>query len=319
MAINTLATETLFQRKLDLLAVQEAVTGWMDANAGQVIYHGGKEVKIPKLTVQGLANYDRDNGYVMGGATMAYETFTMTQDRGRKFQIDAMDIDETGFVTTAAAVMGEFQRTYVIPEIDAYRISKIVSDVITANTAGMIEYGYTPGATGTSALRKAKEAIKAVRDNGYNGPLVVMATSDFITELELELAGKITTVTFAQGGINTQVPSVDGVPFIRVSSNRMYSAITLYDGKTSGQEVGGYVKGTSAKDVNFVVMPRTTPIAITKQDKMKIFTPDQNQDADAWKMNYRRYHDLWIPDNKINGVYVSIKDAKTTTQSGSDS
>lgn len=62
--------------------------------------------------------------------------------------------------------------------------------------------------------------------------LVIMATSDFITELELELAGKITTVTFAQGGINTQVPSIDGVPFISVPSNRMYSAITLYDGKT---------------------------------------------------------------------------------------
>lgn len=52
MAINTLATETLFQRTLDKLAVQEAVTGWMDANAGQVIYSGGKEVKIPKLSVQ---------------------------------------------------------------------------------------------------------------------------------------------------------------------------------------------------------------------------------------------------------------------------
>lgn len=89
MAINTLATETLFQRTLDKLAVQEAVTGWMDANSGQVIYNGGKEVKIPKLSVQGLADYDRDNGYVMGGATMAYETLTMTQDRGRKFQLCA--------------------------------------------------------------------------------------------------------------------------------------------------------------------------------------------------------------------------------------
>lgn len=214
MAINTLATETLFQRTLDKLAVQEAVTGWMDANSGQVIYNGGKEVKIPKLSVQGLADYDRDNGYVMGGATMTYETLTMTQDRGRKFQLDAMDIDETGFVTTAASVMGEFQRVHVVPEIDAYRISKLVTTAITANKAGMVTYGYTPGAANTSALRKAKEGIKAVRDCGYNGPLVIMATSDFITELELELAGKITAMTFSQGGINTQVPSIDGVPFI---------------------------------------------------------------------------------------------------------
>lgn len=310
MAINTLATETLFQHTLDKLAVQEAVTGWMDANAGQVIYNGGKEVKIPKLSVQGLADYDRDKGYVQGGATLAYETHTMTQDRGRKFQLDAMDIDETGFVTTAAAVMGEFQRVNVVPEIDAYRISKIATAAISAAIAGMVEYNYTPGDANTSALRKAKEGIKAVRDNGYNGPLVIMATSDFITELELELAGKITNVTFAQGGINTQVPSVDGVPFISVPSNRMYSVIKLNDGVTGGQEQGGYEKGTSAKDVNFIVTARTTPIAVTKQDKMKIFTPDQNQDADAWKMNYRRHHDLWVLDNKVDSIYVSIKDVE---------
>ena len=74
-------------------------------------------------------------------------------------------------------------------EIDAYRISKIASETITAAKAGMIEYGYTPGAASTSALRKIKEGIKAVRSNGYNGPLVVHATPDFILELELELAG----------------------------------------------------------------------------------------------------------------------------------
>lgn len=310
MAINTLATETLFQRTLDKLAVQEAVTGWMDANAGQVIYNGGKEVKIPKLSVQGLADYDRDNGYVQGGATLAYETLTMTQDRGRKFQLDAMDIDETGFVATAASVMGEFQRVHVIPEIDAYRISKLVTTAITANKAGMVEYGYTPGSTNTSALRKVKEGIRALRENGYNGPLVITATNDLITELELELAGKIRDVTFSKGGIDTKVPSVDEVPIIPAPSNRMYSAITLYDGKTNGQEIGGYIKGNTAKDVNFFITPRTTPIGVTKQDKMKIFTPDQNQDADAWKMNYRRHHDLWVMDNKINSIYVSIKDAK---------
>ena len=40
MAINTLETATLFQKNLDKVAVQEATTGWMDANAGQVIYKG---------------------------------------------------------------------------------------------------------------------------------------------------------------------------------------------------------------------------------------------------------------------------------------
>lgn len=59
MAINTLTTATLFQKTLDKAAVQDAVTGWMEGNAGQVIYNGGAEVKIPKLSVQGLADYDK--------------------------------------------------------------------------------------------------------------------------------------------------------------------------------------------------------------------------------------------------------------------
>jgi len=75
--------------------------------------------------------------------------------------------------------MGEFQRTFVIPEIDTYRISKVVSDAITAKKAGMIHYGYVPGTTGTSALRKFKEGVKAVREMGYNGPLVCHATEEF--------------------------------------------------------------------------------------------------------------------------------------------
>lgn len=311
MAINTLATATIFQNTLDQVAVQDATTGWMDENAGQVIYNGGSEVKIPKMTVQGLADYNRDEGYVQGGVTLTYQTKEMTQDRGRKFQLDAMDINENNFVTTAATVMGEFQRERVVPEIDAYRISSLVTAAIGAKKAGMVEYGYIPGAANTSALRKLKTGISALRDMGYNGPLVVQATSAFILELELELAGKITNVTFSKGGIETRVPSVDGVPIIPTPSNRMYSAITLYNGKTD-QAAGGYTKGSKALDVNFFVCPRTTPVAVTKQDKMKIFTPDQNQDADAWKMNYRRYHDMWIPDNKLDSLYVSIKDAKPT-------
>ncbi|MEG0689226.1 MAG: hypothetical protein RR466_11105, partial [Hungatella sp.] len=128
MSINTLATATLFQNTLDKVAIREAVTGWMDANAGQVIYRGGAEVKIPKMSVQGMGDYNRDEGYTQGGVTLTYETRSMTQDRGRKFQLDPMDIDENSFVTTASAVMGEFQRMYVIPEIDAYRISKLASE-----------------------------------------------------------------------------------------------------------------------------------------------------------------------------------------------
>lgn len=315
MPINTLATADIFQRNLDKIAEREAVTGWMDANAGQVIYTGGATVKIPKMTVQGLGEYDRDEGYAQGSVGLTYESRTLTQDRGRKFHLDAMDIDETNFVATAGNVMAEFQRLFVIPEIDAYRISKIATAAITADAAaaggtGLVEYGYTPGAASTSALRKFKEGIKAVRESGYNGQLVCQANDAFIMELELELAGKLQNTTWSVGGINTIVPAVDGVPLIATPANRMYSAITLYDGVTAGDnKKGGYVKAASAVDVNFIVMPRTTPIAVQKQDKVRIFSPDINQTLNAWRIDYRRFHDLWVLDNKVDSIFVSVKDA----------
>lgn len=163
MAINTLATATLFMTQLDKIAVQEATTGWMDANAGQVIYNGGSEVKIPKMSVQGMGDYDREAGYQRGSVTLEYETRKMTQDRGRLFQLDPMDINEANFIPTAGAVMGEFQRTQVVPEIDAYRISKLATETLTADKAGMIGESYVPGTASTSALRKLKEGIKAVK------------------------------------------------------------------------------------------------------------------------------------------------------------
>ena len=121
MAINTLATATLFMTQLDKIAVQEAITGWMDANAGQVIYNGGSEVKIPKMSVQGMGDYDREAGYQRGSVTLEYETRKMTQDRGRLFQLDPMDINEANFIPTAGAVMGEFQRTQVVVPVVADR------------------------------------------------------------------------------------------------------------------------------------------------------------------------------------------------------
>ena len=43
---------------------------------------------------------------------------------------------------------------------------------------------------------------------------------------------------------------------------------------------------------------------------MKIFTPQENQAADAWLCEYRRYHDLWVMDNKKAGIFANIKSAK---------
>ena len=300
MPINTLEYSKIFMTQLDRLAVQQMVTGWMDANAGQVRYSGGDEVKIPKISTVGLADYDRDDGYVQGGVTLAYETRKMTQDRGRKFQLDAMDVDETNFVATAAAVMGDFQTQHVIPEIDAYRLSKLAAQAIAKNNT---ETGYA-----SSPLAAVKNGIKEVRDNAKNAAaqVVIHAKSDFVNALELELVGRIQYMTARVNGIDTRVPSVDGCPIIPTDSSRMVSAIQIYDGTTEGQEAGGFIKAEGAKDVNFLAIERATPIAVTKQDIMRIFDPATNQKANAWSLDYRRYHDLWVLDNKQGNVFANL-------------
>lgn len=127
--MNTIETATIIQSELDKAAVEQATSGWMEVNEKLVKYTGGAEVKIPSLDMDGMADYDRTNGFVQGSVNFQYETKKMTQDRGRSFSFDENDVDETNFVLTASTVMGEFQRTKVVPEIDAYRYSTMLQRV----------------------------------------------------------------------------------------------------------------------------------------------------------------------------------------------
>ena len=173
---NYIETATICQKELDEAAVVESCTGWMDSNTKNVIYNGGNEVKIPKLTMDGLADYD--GNYVEGNIDFRYQTVTMTQDRGRGFTFDEITTDETNYALNIASAMGTFQREHVIPEIDAYRLSVIATKILDANKestiSGMAKGGYTPTANTTNftVLKEIKTGIKAVREH-YSGPLII--------------------------------------------------------------------------------------------------------------------------------------------------
>lgn len=100
MAINALEYAKIFMTTLDKQLIAEATSGWMEPNAGRVIYHGGDEVKIPKISTSGLGDYDRDKGFAQGAVTLSYETMKMTQDK-RHFQSETIVSEKLIF---AAAV-----------------------------------------------------------------------------------------------------------------------------------------------------------------------------------------------------------------------
>ena len=230
----------------------------------------------------------------------------MTQDRGRKFQLDSMDVDETSFIASAANVVTQFQRLQIIPEVDAYRYSKLAALAIGAGNTS----SYTPATT--DILSKLLADISAVQDViGENEPLII--SMSYAVATILSQADKITkildTAQFTQGGIQTKVLSLDGMPIKRVPSARLKTAYVFNDGKTAGQTAGGFVPATSALDINWIISSARAPIAVSKTDNMKIFDPQTNQNADAWLIEYRKFHELWVPDNKLTAVRVSTKPA----------
>ena len=291
---NTIEYAKVFQTELDKQIIQQSTSGWMEDNANQYQYNGGSEIKIPKLQMQGLTNYDRAEGYTSGAVTFGYETFKMTMDRSRRFRLDSMDVNETNFVMSAANVMSEFQRTKVIPEIDAYRYSKLAA-------AAAITGTYT-AAAGTILSKLNDDITKVQNETGSDDLVIVISRPVYgLLTVNDKIAYHVTTSSFTQGKINMAIKSLDGIPLIPVPSARMQSE---YIFNADGD--GGFTPTEDAKVINWIVCPRTVPIGISKTDNVKIITPELNQFADAWDIDYRKYHDMFVPDNKKAAIAVSF-------------
>lgn len=295
MAINTIATASIFQEGLDEQMMEGLTSSFMDENAGEVIYDGGRDIKIPKISLSGLSNYDPVAGYPQGAVVLEYETKTMTMDRGKKFFLDSMEVNETNFVATAGTVLGEFQRTKVIPEVDAYRYSKIAklaadNKVVATHTDKTI-YG------------NLMDDIAWIQDKiGESVPLVICINglARGLLNKSADFAKNIQVGEFKRGEIHTKISMINENPIVSVPSDRMFTAY-----KFENTTAGGFKKDAAAVQINWIVMPLSAAIAVCKQDKSKIITPEENQTADAWMIGYRKYHDLWIKDNMIPNIRVN--------------
>lgn len=272
---NTIDYATVFNSALDQLISQEATTSWMEANASRVKYNGGNEFKLAKIALDGLSDYDRATGFETGSVTFEWETKKFKYDRGRKFRIDAMDTDETNFVLNASTVLGEFVRTEAVPEIDRVRIAELAQNgnAIPANAKGAIE--------------TLKDAIVKIRDLGYSGQLVAHVTYDFLRGLETLLAGQLGTIVV--NGIT--FPALESVALIPTVSDRMVSKVEKNESKA-------LVKASDADDLSLIITGVNVPLGINKHNPMKVITPQNNQEADAYDIHYRLYHTLEVEDNK---------------------
>lgn len=293
MANNLGAVAQEFTNALDEILTAEIKTGDLTLNQELVgEFAGVGKVNVAKIALDGLADYDRSNGFVAGGITTAWEVLALEYDRGREFSIDVIDDEERELVASANA-MGEFVRTKVVPEVDAIRFAKLFAGAASGNKAA----ANLSASTVEDAIL-AGEA-KVADETDLDGCLL------YITRPVLNMLRKALPYRIGQGeNPNGKFETFDDMKLIVVPQARFYSAIDLLDGTTSGQTAGGYAKASAGKNLNFMIVNPRAAAAIQKHQKLRYFSPDENQDADAHKWQYRVFHDLLVFDNKASLVYA---------------
>ena len=233
---NNIALAKTFVPILDEIYKLASLTSKLDG-AAELARQGANanELIVPMLSMQGLGDYSRNDGYVKGDVTMTNETVKCNYDRGRKF--------------------------------------------------------YVPdGASVLAALRVAITKMDEDEVPTENRHLFITPTLDgMIADLDTTKSREILT-RFAT---KTLVPQT-----------RFYTAIDLLDGKTGGEEAGGFKKADGAKNINFMVIHPSALIQFQKHIVPKIKGPEDDLDGDRHMFGYRTVGIADVYANKLAGIYM---------------
>ena len=299
MALNSIEYAQKYASELDKLVVQKSATGFLADNVMCAQFVGAKTVLLPELDFVGLGDYDRDNGFPTGKITITNSSFMLSKDRGRELQLDRMDMDETGVANLAGQTLKEYVRTQVIPEMDAYCISKLSGVAIEKNNK--ITYDANKVYQQFTALANAIQA-KA----GFDEELVCFMDPTAYAALmnSPELQRQIVVSDFKQGEIDLKVKKINDVAIIPVSSERMKTAYTFDAGQTA--LTGGFNVSEEAQTVNMLMMAKSGASLVKKTENLRIFAPEKNQDADAYLFQYRLYYDVFVKKSRLDHIGVAV-------------
>lgn len=285
---NNIALAQNFLGVLDAVYKRESLTAILDAAPGTVDFTGANTCKVYKLSMDGLGDYSRANGYPAGNVTGTWEDKVLSKDRGTELSIDRFDNEESRNMAFGM-LAGEFMRTQVVPEIDAYRFAKYS----TAQT--LVKADITPGTTDCVDL------IDAAEEKLYEDEVPVEGRILFVSpKMYSGLKAKITRSLANENGVNRAIETFNGMPVIVVPQSRFNTAVTLNDGSSAF----GFAPTAGGFKINFQIVHPSALKNVVKFAMPKVFSPDENQRKDAWLFQYREYHDAFIWDNKAKGIYT---------------
>lgn len=292
MALGSYVTK--FTDKLDKIIERETLTNDLNMNGdllGDLTQAG--EIKVAKIAMDGLANYSKTAGFVAGSVTTDWETMKLRYDRGREFEVDYLD-DEERAAVLSVNLMSEFERTKVIPEVDAVRFATLAANAGKTVAADL--------STADAAYKAVSAGEQALEDLGADLSKCVLYCTSAVKSLLRENVKQ--NYRLAQGeDPNGRFSTWDEMKIVTVPSARFQSKVTLLDGTTEDQEAGGYEAASDAVALNFMIVNPSSCAAIQKHKKLRYFAPDVNQGKDAHLWQYRLFHDLLVYENKKGLIY----------------
>jgi hypothetical protein len=288
---NAIALAKKYVPLLDEVYKKSTLTGVLESDS--TLSKAGanaNEIIIPKLSMDGLGDYDRNSGYTKGDVSLTWETVKFNYERGRKFNVDDMDNEESQNIAFGM-LAAEFIRTKVVPEIDAFRFAQL---------------------SGTSGISKV--AAGATLADGAAVIAAIRAASNEMNEAEVPTENRHLFITPTLKGMVEDLDTTKSKEVLKgfasvteVPQTRFYTAITLKDGTTAGEEAGGYAKDVAGKDINFLIVHKPAVLQFTKHAVPKIISPEVNQDSDGWMYGYRNYGIEDVYENKVAGIYLHHK------------
>lgn len=279
---TTIKLAEKFVPVIDGVYKKASLTSVLDAQTKD--FDGVGTVKVMKITTTGLGDYSKEDGYAKGNASLDWETLKLEEDRSAELSVDRMD-NEQALGQAFGAIMKEFIRLNVAPEVDAYRFAK---------------YAKVSGAGSAAAdLADGEAVVKAVR-----------AATTAMDEAEVPTEDRYLFITPTNKGLVEDLDTTKSkevfkrfAGIIEVPQTRFYTDITM----NSGAEAWGFTKGAGAKDINFLAVSKSAVVQAAKMALPKVFDPDTNQSKDAWLFQYRLFHDAFAYENKVKGIYVHTK------------
>ena len=287
---NSIALAKLYAPLLQEAWAKESLTSLFESGELASVAKSAmaNEVSVPTLSLAGLKDYSKVNGYSDANISLTWQTKQLTKDRGIKFNLDAVDNLESMQII-AGNVLSKEQRDYVVPEIDAYRFSQIVTF---ADSSQKVEASLSTGSAVLSAFDTAMVALDEA--NVPADGRVLFVSNSIYALLKGAFANRF--IQNKDTAIGRDVEYIDNVRIVRVPLARFKT------GWAKDDTNGGYTQ--SGEAINFLLIHPSSVFAVVKHNPVRMFTPEENQEADAYQFTLRIYHDIFAVPCKGKGIYV---------------